>query len=350
MEIAREPRRAAVSSVPRAASTFLAILLATGCTVDPVGQPLRAVGPSDFAGVGAHLSHARQQRADRDDWDSYQRRAVQLARDGAYEEALGVLSSAPAVIDQRRRMIRRRTFDRIMYLRQRRWFSGMGVVADVRSYGSVAAARTSMSTQQRHVRLGVVAQDVGFSAFGVSLTQRQDVRVTEDGASYLPRGLELKLQAYAGEAARWPNTKLTGGFVLSSDDSQACPCHPGGSVDLFGGGAHRAGPVAFGFMAGLTGYPDARVSAWCDRSDLWAKVYANWLLSGPVMPVVELTESSWWAQREGVDTAWSVAPGVRIFAGRSVAIELHSTHRYANLRGVRIVGSGLRASVSAWLF
>ncbi len=316
-----------------------AILGAAACTADPVTRGLLVTSPHAEAAVTrwdpARVDPTHHEIAA----DGANARAVRLALQGRYDSASRRLPAPHTAERPITRAILPKNRDVIAYWQQRRWFAGSMAMPDPHAGYRSRAETTSLVAPGWSRRFGRTTQAIEIDAAGLRLRLPYDT-VFEQGRRDGMRGdTELVLQAFAGKASRWPNTKLTAGIATLLHRSGACASPTDNRTDLFVGGAYRAGRLA---VTAIVGVPTSfgKCPGPCFvGGDFWMRTGWDVIIHDYLRPTLGLSAAGWVDDAQGVLLA--VSPGLRVFLDARQALRIDvlqhtSFAEFENLSGRRV--------------
>ncbi|MFW5741175.1 MAG: hypothetical protein ACOC1F_12495, partial [Myxococcota bacterium] len=255
--------------------------------------------------------------------DDENARAVRLALQGDYAHALQRLPAPDSAERRISRTVLRANRDVIAYWQQRRRFAGSLAVPDPHIGYRLLGDITTLSSAGWHRRFGRVTQTVEVDAAGLRIRIPYDTTF-DNGQRNSSRGeTEITLQAFAGKASQWPDTKLSAGIIALVHRSEACADSQDPRADLFAAIAHRHGRVAATFVLGAPTEMGKCAGPCLVGGDLWAHSELNLLVHSVVQPTVGLSAAGWFADARGAVA--SLSPGLRLFLVRSGDLRVDAT-------------------------
>ena len=287
------------------------LIWAVGCTADPVARGLLVTSPHAEAAVVRYNPDRIELRRGPEKADDANAKAVHSALRGNYERALQQMP-APGTASRRiTQTALRSNRDVIAYWKQRKLFAGSWALPDPHVGYGLRADTTSLTAPGFHRRFGRLTQTLEVDAAGLRIRVPYDT-LFEEGSRDAFRGeTELTLQAFAGKASQWPNTKLTAGIVALVHRSTVCAASNDGRADLFAGVAHRYGRLAATFIVGVPTDPGTCPGPCLIGGDLWLRTSWNLLVHDVVQPTIGASAGAWFADAHGA--LFSLSPGLRVF-------------------------------------
>jgi len=347
----RYPSRSAMTQGVRSILPCIGSLLVTmGCTADPVSHGLLVASPHAEAALVRWDPDQIDPQLGPTPADTANAQAVQLALRGNYEDALAQLPPPNKIDRPISRLAVRSNRDVIAYWQQRRRFAGSLAIPDPHVGYGVRGDTTSLTAPGFDRRFGRVTQTLEVDAAGLRLRVPYDT-VIEEGQRDAFRGdTELTLQAFAGKASRWPNTKLTAGAIALIHRSAACADPEDGRLDLFVGLAQRYGRLASTVVVGVPSKMGVCPGPCFVGGDIWIRSVWDLYVHDVVQPTIGVSAAGWLA--EGRGAMLTVSPGLRFFldARQSFRIDVlqHSTVGEVEDVRARRVGAELSLAYRWW--
>jgi len=326
------------------------LLIATGCTADPISRGLLVASPHAEAALVRWNPDQIDPQSGPTAADKANAQAVQLALQGKYEDAL-VRLPAPSTAERPiSRLTVRSNRDVIAYWQQRRRFAGSLAVPDPHVGYGVRGDTTSLTAPGFHRRFGRVTQTLEVDAAGLRIRVPYDT-IVEAGQRDAFRGdTELTLQAFAGKASQWPNTKLTAGALALIHRSAACADPEDGRLDLFVGWAQRYGRLASTVVVGAPTKMGVCPGPCFVGGDVWIRTGWDLFVHEVVQPTIGVSAAGWFA--EGRGAMLTVSPGLRFFldARESFRVDVlqHTTVGEVEEVRARRVGAEMSLAYRWW--
>lgn len=326
------------------------LMWASGCTADPIARGLLVTSPHAEAAVVRHHADRVEVQRGPEAADDANARAVRSALRGDYERALQQMPAPSTASRPITRTVVRSNRDVVAYWKQRKLFAGSLALPDPRVGFGVSADTTSLSAPDFHRRFGRLTQTFEVDAGGLRLRLPYET-LFEEGSRDAFRGeTQITLQAFAGKASVWPDTKLTAGVLALVHRSAACTATQEGRADLFLGAAHRYGRLAATVVIGVPTDPGTCPGPCLIGGDLWLRTDWNLLVHHFVQPTFGASAGAWFADARGA--LLSLSPGVRVFLDQRQTIRLDAVQHttVGEVRDVvaRRVGAELSIAYRWW--